>query len=770
MESVSTFFKIERTIVEDKKFLFTGLSYALFVIISSNLILLNSPIVGVAATLTYFLINIVFLTNFLTEDENSYIKFMFGALLLILSIGTVAWLVMIISNLDLIGTAMALIIVSTLCSILNRRKRMAKKIATKASQTNLVTNKEMPDLNVKDTPSENRVSVRTLNLWVLRIAYVFFVALSFYLLFASRSKEVHTVWEVIHPAFIPVMFASTSMLFLIIFSSETLSLKLVFVSVHTILLNTLFVFVFPASGDVGGQQDILGTTRLVYDNVVLHGMISRSPNFLTRLSSLFFEGFQTPFSVIYARMFAVDVFWTHLLFPPILWGVFVPLATFKVSKALGQSDNVSILSSLVFSAFPLSIIWGKEPVPMSLGFVTFFWALYFILKHLSMEKSKPFFALGFSAISFLFHFLSGMMAFLFLLLAMTLKRYERDKVKSPIDARSLLLSSFAFSVSVLPLFIPYVMLFTRMHPYLSWNKLVNGSLMQAVQTFLFGEYLRFDTVVALVFGLGEIIGFLSMIYYLKNSAEKGTEKNFGLCVLFLLLAYLILVADYRILKVFMVNPPFDEERLWLLGDLLITPFLAMAVYRVSILFRTPLKSIRESVFSRSSIGVSTLPSMRIRSTAVFGHVLLLLFLSAWTTASVYYAYPHFGPLQTTSYEIDAAKYIDQNTHSRYIVVCDQWFIYAGQLFYGVYNPRAFYFSHYDPDGVKLFMAMKSNPSPGVLIEAMQYNNATVAFFVVEEPRLGSQEFNRVIQEAQRNNLPVYVIFGSGKLYIFRYEK
>jgi len=59
-------------------------------------------------------------------------------------------------------------------------------------------------------------------------------------------------------------------------------------------------------------------------------------------------------------------------------------------------------------------------------------------------------------------------------------------------------------------------------------------------------------------------------------------------------------------------------------------------------------------------------------------------------------------------------------------------------------------------------------------EAMAYNDATVAYFIIEKPRMGDEEYNRVIQQTQQNGLQTYPggIFyyeGEEKLRIFYYK-
>jgi hypothetical protein len=100
--------------------------------------------------------------------------------------------------------------------------------------------------------------------------------------------------------------------------------------------------------------------------------------------------------------------------------------------------------------------------------------------------------------------------------------------------------------------------------------------------------------------------------------------------------------------------------------------------------------------------------------------------------------------------------------------------YAGGIIVGLNNPRAFYFFHTDPRGVALFGEMEENPSSQPMVEAMKINNATTAYFIIEKPRLGAEEYNRIAQQAQQNELQTYKIFyypeGEEKLRIFYYKK
>jgi len=295
---------------------------------------------------------------------------------------------------------------------------------------------------------------------VSEIFYFFLAALSFYLLFSSRTWEAHTVWEVMHPAFIPTMFVATSLLFRILLSSEKVAYKLLFIIVHSVLIHSIFSIVFP-TGDLSGQQMFLGRTRLVYDNAVLHGW---PPWPVTTVQSQIYEwfrgiNFQAALSVAFARMFSIDFIWIHLFLVPVLWGVFTPIAAYLTTYTFTQNEKVAVLSSLLFSAFPWATYFGAISVPNSLGYIFFFYSLYFMLKNLDSNDPKTrFLTLTFPFFSLLSHHLTGIMSFCLLILALVFKSYKGEK-SSSITAKVSLVTSFILCASLLPLSLIYLRFF-----------------------------------------------------------------------------------------------------------------------------------------------------------------------------------------------------------------------------------------------------------------------------------------------------------------------
>jgi hypothetical protein len=151
------------------------------------------------------------------------------------------------------------------------------------------------------------------------------------------------------------------------------------------------------------------------------------------------------------------------------------------------------------------------------------------------------------------------------------------------------------------------------------------------------------------------------------------------------------------------------------------------------------------------------------------NILVPAVLGGWITSSLRVAYPPIAPLQTTWYELEAVRDIEENTKENYVVIGDVWTIFAGEVIVGLNNPRAYYFLEYDKTGSKLFHNMTQEPSPQWMLQAMNYTDTTVAYFIVTEPRIGTEEYNRIVTEA-RTRLPIYSVFGEGNLHVFHYKQ
>jgi len=295
---------------------------------------------------------------------------------------------------------------------------------------------------------------------------------------------------------------------------------------------------------------------------------------------------------------------------------------------------------------------------------------------------------------------------------------------------------------------------------------------EIVGLFFLGELIYgFDIQTILLVAIGPFLALLYAIYLLYRFRRNSTAK-YRTQISFLFVAYLIILIDYRILKLFMAELPFNAERLWVIDGFLASPFLGLAICSATSSLKKLLKTTSPqtmSIISRSSLSWRRV--LRIGGLLFTLNILTPIILGGWISYSLHTAYPQIAPLQTTWYELEAVKYIEENTKEKYIVIGDQWTTFAGEVIVGVNNPRAYYFLEFNRTGYDLFRKILEDPSPQVMIEAMNVNNARVAYFIVTEPRLGTEEFNRVVYQTLKNQqLRVFGIFGGGKLFVFTYEK
>ena len=120
MENKDVFHRMEELIVNDKKLAATLVSYVAIFLIFMNLTIVHSPILGVISSLTYFLINGIFIGQAFFRKERPFLRLMLGNLLLIAFLGLVSWATMIIYNLDENRSTIALFVVATISSLINK--------------------------------------------------------------------------------------------------------------------------------------------------------------------------------------------------------------------------------------------------------------------------------------------------------------------------------------------------------------------------------------------------------------------------------------------------------------------------------------------------------------------------------------------------------------------------------------------------------------------------------------------------------------------------
>lgn len=130
------FEKLEKFVLRDARFSFTIICYLMTLVIAINVTFVNSVLIGIPATIIYFMINGIFLGNALFEKEGLFLRFILGTFLLIVFLGLISWVVMMIYNLDAIRSAIVLGTVTTLSSFMGKMAKYSISIEFSRNESN----------------------------------------------------------------------------------------------------------------------------------------------------------------------------------------------------------------------------------------------------------------------------------------------------------------------------------------------------------------------------------------------------------------------------------------------------------------------------------------------------------------------------------------------------------------------------------------------------------------------------------------------------------
>jgi len=437
----------------------------------------------------------------------------------------------------------------------------------------------------------------------------------------------------------------------------------------------------------------------------------------------------------FTRMFYVDAYWINAWIVPILWSVFAPLLAYKISEsiAIKRTRMFPLLAAFVTVVFPSLIAWGAVSVPNSLGFI-FFFVLSALLAIWLINGGRQIWVLALlaAAAASLAHPQAGIFAFMLMLLATVIRKTSR---------KELWIASFLLMSVVYPL---------ALH--------LDNASFALDGLFQIANFLAFQSQVA-TFLLA--LGFLGLVAGIRNKYVNSKAAMFFFAF------YAIVLGEFYFTNYGMVNLPYGSSRILVIADFLLVPFVALGFLSLIALLR--------KTISRAKNTIADVPSMRFGlriNPRIFGLLLIGLFLSLQATAALYVAYPQkeIVQVQPSVYELDAIRFIDSNSPQRYVVICEPGFaslaIGAFGMDYGYLGGTRGVFGY--PDWsyptIQMYSEMTKAPSLGIMQQAIEFASAKYAYFVVSErnPNL-DQVVNRTSEI-----LPIYRVFGDGKLYIFMY--
>ena len=691
---------------------------AFLAVLVANSIIVNSPLIGIMASLGFFSLISVVIGEVLYSSENLFFKCLFGLATFLLLLAISGFGLMLIGMFTEFLSLVVLVVIGVFFGI----------IALRGERGHF--------RNIGESFSVSKSGKgKDLNSYLMILVFLFYVAVAFgFLLLARTSEGGASVWLEISPLFIPVFAVVSLVLVLILFFVPLSdSVKLVLLLVYAFLVHSLFLIVWYPSR-YGDPLVHLGEARYTARTGTIYAYGWLTSNLL--IVPIIIGRAQYALVIFFERTFSIDIYWTHAFLVPLLWSIFVPSLAYKIAELLTikRSRVFPLLTALSTGLFSSLILWGTVSVPNSLGFIFFFLSAVLLLKWMkSGGKWNWFTSLLAVGVASLTHLQPGLFALILFFWWNIVQRSSRTLIR----IASLLLASSLYPVAL----------------YFAEASFAASGLF-VLENFLFFQ--SEITTILLVFGLvGLVLGVKDKYINLKVAL---TVFAFYVTILF----------EYYLTKFGMTNLPYGPHRILVMGDFLLVPFVALGLLAMADMFKKAVgKGGKEFSFGLSSKRVRLNLNSRL-----IALTLISLFVSTQATSILYQAYPRKEAVyyQPTAYVIEAIRYIDTDAPGRYVVLCHFTIARVAIGFLGIDYGWAggvrgvFGMPEWTYPTMAMYADMTKKPSIETMQKAMNSVNATVSYFVVW---VGQSGFDEIVQRTSKI-LPVNRVFGDGNLYIFRY--
>jgi len=689
-------------------------------LVSSSILLVNSltvksAIIGIIASILYFLFSSTVLGRLFYRGDISGFKTAMGSATLLILMALPGAALILLGIFSLVPCMIVVVGIALCLSFAFVRF----------------------DSSMKSTHTENASSSRLhgVRSFLLGLPFLALAGVAFGLLWLSRTGEgVSSVWLVIPDFFVAVFLLTTlSLATFSFFAGADRGVKLGLVALYSLLAHSLFWLVwFP--GRYGDSWSHLGEARYIARNGMPYAY-SRMVERGLWVDLVKYRAYDA-LVVFFERMFCIDVYWVHVLFIPVLWSVFTTVIAYKTAEALAPKENrvFPILTAMTMVAFPSLVSWGAVSVPNSLGFIFFFLSVPLLLFWVNgAGRQMWFLAFLSSVVSLLVHPQAGFFAFMLLLFVSVIHKTSNSIIR--VAGFTLMFISYPLAL------------------YLQ------GASFSLTGLFQIGNFLEFQSSIStILLGLG-LVGLMLGV----------RDKIAGFKSSFVLLAfYLVVLFEYYLTGYGMSDLPFGSRRILAMADFLLVPFVAMGLLKIVQVFQMALqRGETDSLLHRSSRGVN----LHTKHLLV-GLLLIGVFLSLQSTVVLYQAYPRdeLVKVQPSAYEVEAIQYIEADAEDRYVVLCEPGFASLAIGFLGTDygyvggNRGGFGYPEWWYPTIGMYVDMTESPSTGHMQRGMDFANATVSYFVVS---VRNPDFEEVLERTSRV-LPVNAVFGNGKLYVFKY--
>ena len=212
----------------------------------------------------------------------------------------------------------------------------------------------------------------------------------------AGSGIVNSPWQIIDKYYIIVFFSLTVVLFLICLSKHKVKLAIFFLILHSVLAHMYL----PASHELPWGGDVW--RHLAIENKLIQGEahlpVLFGPEAKWRevagidlpeallIPNKYFYGQLWGGSVLIASVLKLDLLFVNIWLIPLLWGIMIPVIMFRIGRLLFGSWRSGLLLALFVSLlFPFQALGGLT-LPVSLGYLTFFFVLMLWLQYLKDGK------------------------------------------------------------------------------------------------------------------------------------------------------------------------------------------------------------------------------------------------------------------------------------------------------------------------------------------------------------------------------------------------
>lgn len=627
-----------------------------------------------------------------------------------------------------------------------------------------------PDNEFKILEENQGIKIPKICYLLFIICYLSALALLFY---SRTGSFILSPWEAIRAYYVYLWFGVALIAAVFIFSKEKIGRILLVIVFASLLLHAYLPIVYQA-GFGGDKWRHLGAERWLMEGKIYSPALFGEPLKWKqagpiKIPEIFIVGNKNSYvnmwglTITLSWLLGVDVFWVDLLLGYALFSIFFPLLLFKFAQFFVKNKRFCLLLSFLPLLFFPFQAHGSITVPVSFGFLWFFFSLFFIFRLFIQSKGRAIILVAIICV-FLSYF--NYILYAILLLEITIFGLIFKKIRQTRKTPRLIFAILA--VFCFLIFLAVIPVFDTFNDYstvsadigLNWqtfeNTFVNFGKRLLVSWPIFSHpaFMEQDNVLFMQpqeslsrasflhiipwpFLLAPLVLLICLLSI--RQIKKSDHPIIGwLCFAFVV----VLILNQFIASYFMTGNHLFSKRLTVVIAFLIMPLVAGGLYQ----------------FINWKFGGDTAKI-----------IFVSLILAAVSTA-VYVSGPKMQTV--TADEMKAARYIWQNlknTSGPYCVLANTWPLLAIEAESGrqiIAGGFPLYFEYAQKERVQIFDNMNKTPSLKDMRKALTITGAEECYFMTEEKWLYSLQKNQSLSQLNK-------ILGSaqkfGDVYLWRFE-